>query len=216
MKTKILVTLAALAVTLLLPHGAWATSCTQGVFSGGPTIQLTITNATGVNVDVQVSCSIVSGNTQLAVGFVSSNLGSAAVGIDKFFYDGTTAVPTFANVDKTWGATATVEADGFGTFDAGVQGGGNGTGLGTSTSNASCPNCAILFTFTGSNITFTGFAVHVRFADCSGWVSDLSPKTGNTDQFTGCTVVPEPGTMALFGGGLVAIAGIIRRRLASV
>ena len=58
------------------------------------------------------------------------------------------------------------------------------------------------------------FAAHVRYGDdCSGWVSDGQLKGTATDSGT-CrsTPVPEPGTLALFGIGLVAIGFSSRRK----
>jgi len=66
----------------------------------------------------------------------------------------------------------------------------------------------ISFTLTASGLTasqFTSFAIH--FCTMSG--TNCGPKTGFAS--SGPTVVPEPGTLALLGTGLLSLAGLLRR-----
>jgi len=66
-----------------------------------------------------------------------------------------------------------------------------------------------------SNSAGNIFTVHVRFGgNCSGFVGGLAG-TGSTNSNTDCVPapqVPEPGTLALFGTGSFALAGLLRRR----
>lgn len=69
----------------------------------------------------------------------------------------------------------------------------------------------LTFVLTAPGLTasqFTGVAIH--FCTASG--GGCGPNTGFASSST-VTAVPEPGTMALLGTGLVGIAGVIRRRM---
>lgn len=60
--------------------------------------------------------------------------------------------------------------------------------------------------------TASHFAVHLVFNDgCSGFVADGNEPSSSTGP--GCAVVPEPGTLALVGSGLVSLGMVVRRRL---
>jgi hypothetical protein len=87
----------------------------------------------------------------------------------------------------------------------------NITGAGSTATNS------FTFTITGTGVgfnaaAFTAFELHV----CSA--ASLTSCTNNTGFATGgpgAPTVPEPGTLGLLGTGLVGIAGLLRRRLAT-
>jgi hypothetical protein len=59
------------------------------------------------------------------------------------------------------------------------------------------------------------FAGQIAFlpTGCTGWVGNAgSANGGGATQCVG-TPVPEPGTLTLFGGGLLALGGLIRRKM---
>ena len=60
----------------------------------------------------------------------------------------------------------------------------------------------------GTNGGATGLLVNLVFG-----FRGLDDDIGSIEQASASVVVPEPGTLALFGTGLVSIAGFIRRRL---
>ena len=70
---------------------------------------------------------------------------------------------------------------------------------------------SLTFLLTAPGLTasqFTGFAIH--FCTASG--TNCGPQTGFASNGPPATV-PEPGTMALLGSGLVGLAGFVRRRI---
>jgi hypothetical protein len=59
---------------------------------------------------------------------------------------------------------------------------------------------------TAKNSAFNGLILYTPIAGTQSW--------GNTPQeYIGYSPVPEPGTLALFGTGLLSLSGVIRRKL---
>ncbi len=193
MKTKFLVTLAAIALALLIPSGASACSVGQ--------ITLSNTNVSGFGVTV---CLTLSGNT-LTVNSISNTSGLTVVGIDALGYQTSATVVSDTDTSGVWAAksgSTPFNMDGFGDFTSEIV---NPGGTGGSPSQPS-------FSWTFSASPGTDLALHVRFSNnCSAFVSNRT--TDSIGGIGNCGVIPEPGTMALFGSGLVGLAGILRRRL---
>lgn len=103
------------------------------------------------------------------------------------------------------------QMDGFGTFNQ-IVGDAGGPSLKTFTS----------FSFDlnrtgGFSSVFDVYSQSCGGENCANFVIHVAPTNGNPTGFAGDngTQVPEPGTLALFGTGLLGIAGAIRRRLSS-
>ncbi len=193
MKTKLFVTLAAIGLALLIPSGAFA-ACPLGQ------IELSNTNVTGFGVTV---CLTLSGNT-LTVNSISNTSGLTVVGIDALGYNTPATLSSETDTSGVWGpkgGSSPFEMDGFGDFVSEITNPG-GTGGASPAS----------FSWTFSASPGTDLALHVRFSNnCSAFVSNRT--TTSAGPIGNCGVIPEPGTMALFGSGLIGLAGILRRRL---
>lgn len=59
---------------------------------------------------------------------------------------------------------------------------------------------------TAKNSTFAGLVLYTPVAGTQSW-------GGTAQEYIGYSPVPEPGTLALFGTGLLSLSGIIRRKL---
>ncbi len=158
-----------------------------------------------------------------------ANIGSVILTTGNFIsYDSNTFTYTFSSVGSSLVITANSN------FGNGVPAGsvlfsGNFTGTITLTQTG-------CFTFTGCNIPFqlSGTIAGTLGQDlmnlfglgnssnASGWVmqtqlvfaSETDPMSF-IQQGDASVVVPEPGTLALFGTGLLSVAGILRRRIAA-
>ncbi len=207
--------LAAVA-TLAMPASA-DTACAATTVC---TVTLTQTNVTQLSgIVVTVTIDNTGSNTILSFQLTSNPYSSTntALGIDMAGWN----VGGFGSGPSGWSAEANKNLDGFGNFVTRAKDSASTSGI----------NSALTFTLSGLVTNFTAnasgneFAVHIRFTGNGTLGPDGSPLgcstfvggqtgTASRDSEAGCgTPIPEPGTLALFGTGLLGLAGIVRRRL---
>ena len=204
MKTKLLLAVAVVAVGILVPAAAQATC------SGAP-VDLTNNKAGLTGVHVVLCIDTVGGNTQVTLDSVTrapSNYGA----FEKIFVLAWNGGGSFSSASPALAWTETCSSncgglDGFGKFDHRVDNSGASAGF---------AGIGQVWTISRTS-TPTGFAAHVGFANgCTIVVSDVGQT--NTGELTNasCAPIPEPGTLVLFGSGLLGVAGNLRRKLLSV
>lgn len=230
MKSKIFSTLSAAVLVLALGSMAKADSFDLSWQNGnvpGTNPWGTVT-VTGDSSQVVITFTVEAGldmfGNDAAAWNLTTTTGITSVAVtDYTVVVGAPGAPTVDN-------SGTVNMDGFGSganaFDVGVAG-GNGSSAGYS---------MIEITITGSGLTLAQFEAAngsgVQFSaqvggyngntqglsTCTGFVGTQNGGGSTQDTNVGtCTgsEVPEPGSLALFGTGIIGMAGYLRRKLLS-
>ncbi len=206
MKMKLLVVFGVLALALAMPHPAAATI---------ENFDLSLNNVGGQGIDFTFTFN----PSTNVLTFTSDSVGTSGgvfVRFDLIGYNTSAISVTSSNSDSsTWSTVGNppgnCHADGFGEALGCIQ---------------IDPPSGTKTTPIGSTWTFNGgipvgpLDAHVIFANgCTFWASTNPASNGNTTSSTdgetgGCAggvLTPEPGSLFLFGGGLLGLAAFIRR-----
>ena len=145
--------------------------------------------------------------TSSALNFASTDDAS----VYAFFESGGVPSSAFTGVDKGLNDTIiTLTVNDFTlphntSFSLGHDDGASFYINGTSFFSDPGPTSFVLSTFTYTGPTVTGGTLEMVYGECCG-----APAYFETNL---PTAVPEPGTLAMFGSGVLGLAGIIRRKI---
>jgi PEP-CTERM motif len=76
----------------------------------------------------------------------------------------------------------------------------------TSSGAAGIESTYLTLAATAPNSAYQGLVLYTPIAGTQSW-------GGTAQEYIGYSPVPEPGTLALFGTGLISLAGVVRRKL---
>jgi len=237
MKRNWMIILGLVVVVLAMAGPAQATStCSASSTTGTCSINLTVTNGFGPNGQVYGTVTLtLNGNGTITVdvaapsgfGFHNNPFGlNLASDITNVAVVGTPTY-TFAGSDPgapTIGAQG--QMDGFGSFSYGVTGGGSGSSSDYTDINFTLSakdngvagfdalSDVINGNTAGANNFFAVQVADLNVANCTGWAGTTGSVNGGggTSQCVPGTQTPEPGSLGLFGTGLLALGTIIRRK----